>query len=396
MEKQLLKAEPFLDCKLISDLRNVINSSNIFYKSEKLVAHWNLLCTFMDRMDSAVSYLNSHSLQPASEEEFVFFMVYAAMVYDGIVMVFKKIIGRDPTVARHKKWFKDALNYNNPVFNEQNCPTDEDFFEYLRALSFAHPFGIDKRGANKRPFMEEKEIRYSPWVFAKGFFNRDCVGVRVYTDLNGKTIDTFIPFDSLKGFLEEWYSQTKSLTSWAHERIQEFEDQWKKRKVKTTGSGAEILQDILDILEERYVDDKWPFDEAFNFLTFRFHEGNEAALAKIASKIDEAIPAACICIDELDLETACIFLDFIGERPKGLHDSAYYELGKIFNYVPDENEFDQCDSDVYWGLEEARDFYDRYGSKYVTIDFNTFSGKEIKLLTRAACILGSLAEKEGK
>ena len=349
----------------------------------------------MDRMDSAVDYLNAHSTQPETEEDFVCFMVFAAILRDGIRIVHNKVTGAYPNIEDGKKWFSGALRYNHPVFNEDTCPTDEDFFEYLRAIVFAHPFGTDRR--QERPFMAEGEKHVSPWVFCNGhFLNEGCVGVRVYTNLQNETKDTFIPFANLKGFVAERYSFIDGITSWAKKCISEQNERWRKREVNRQGDPTETLEDIVAIMRERYVEDTWPEDEALDFLSFSFHAGNDLALELIKKRIVEVLPALCDCIDDLDYEGAGECLGFIGERPEGLHGMAHYQLEKTFTYIPDEISPCEYDPNVRRGLEMAREFYESYGNRYVNIDFDLCSGKEIKLLTRAACILGFLDEAANK
>ena len=82
--KSKTKPKNYLNESLIWDLHNVIESSDIFMSEEPLKHKYNLFCAFKDRMFSAVKYLNEHSKPPKTEEEFINFLVYAAIVRDGI------------------------------------------------------------------------------------------------------------------------------------------------------------------------------------------------------------------------------------------------------------------------------------------------------------------------
>ena len=143
-----------LDPKIARNFRETINSSEIFRRSEKLKELFNLICVVMDRIDSAVSYLNKHSDDLQTEEEFICFLVYACMVKDAISKLYESVYHRKPAYVMQKKYFCDVKQYGKMVFTEETCPTDEMFFEYLRSMAFAHPFETDKRG---RPFIDTGE-----------------------------------------------------------------------------------------------------------------------------------------------------------------------------------------------------------------------------------------------
>ena len=68
----------FLHPELNKRLRKVINSSPIFQEG-KLRGNFNLLCAAMDRIDTCVAYLNKHSNFPRTEEDFIIFLMFAAM-----------------------------------------------------------------------------------------------------------------------------------------------------------------------------------------------------------------------------------------------------------------------------------------------------------------------------
>ena len=135
----------FFETSLIHDFREVINSSAVFSDVPEYKHFWNLICVLLDRLDSAANYLNKHSEQPKTEEEFIIYLMFASMLKDGIYLFHENIYGVKPKTIEYKKWFKNAHDYSGLIFNDNNCPTDDVFFEYLRSLTFAHPFQTDKR-----------------------------------------------------------------------------------------------------------------------------------------------------------------------------------------------------------------------------------------------------------
>lgn len=96
----------FLNHALLVEFRETINSSQIFEKSDRLKEKYNLICVVMDRLESAVNYLNNHSDLPRTEEDFVCFLVYACMVRDAVLKLYENIFQRKPDFIGEKKFFK--------------------------------------------------------------------------------------------------------------------------------------------------------------------------------------------------------------------------------------------------------------------------------------------------
>ena len=99
------KPKTYLDESLIWDLHNVIESSDIFMSEEPLKHKYNLFCAFKDRMFSAVKYLNKHSKPPKTEEEFINFLVYAAIVRDGIMKLYENLYEKNRLLSEKRNIF---------------------------------------------------------------------------------------------------------------------------------------------------------------------------------------------------------------------------------------------------------------------------------------------------
>ena len=87
----------FLHPELNKRFRKVINSSPIFQEGE-LRGNFNLLCAAMDRIDTCVAYLNKHSNFPRTEEDFIIFLMFAAMLRDAVLDV---LVGVLPKFERN-------------------------------------------------------------------------------------------------------------------------------------------------------------------------------------------------------------------------------------------------------------------------------------------------------
>ena len=81
-----------MDPSIYCDLRKAFNASPISSNFEKYKDKYNLCCAVMDRIETAVKYLNSHMEYPFSEEsDLVTFVVYSCMVVDGVKTLYEKI-----------------------------------------------------------------------------------------------------------------------------------------------------------------------------------------------------------------------------------------------------------------------------------------------------------------
>ena len=72
-----VKRKPmYLDVDLIVELREAINSSPIFWKDDKYHSFYNQVCAVMDRLGTAVDYVNKHRYYPKSYEAYKFFFAF--------------------------------------------------------------------------------------------------------------------------------------------------------------------------------------------------------------------------------------------------------------------------------------------------------------------------------
>ena len=69
-----------------------------------------------------------------------------------------------------------------------------------------------------------------------------------------------------------------------------------------------------------------------------------------------------------------------------------YQLEKIFGYLNDYNHIESME----WGLKQAEAFSKEFAKKWVIIKPQEMDFDEIKMLTRVACYLEYMEQKEGK
>ena len=101
-------------------------------KSDKLKEKYNLICVVMDRVDSAVNYLNNHDEFPKTEEDFVCFLVYACMVKDAITKLYESVFHKKKALCK-----EPSIIYNSTYLTFQDCVLCKAFVRY-RAL-YARP-----------------------------------------------------------------------------------------------------------------------------------------------------------------------------------------------------------------------------------------------------------------
>ena len=384
----------FLDGSIIDSFRETINSSSIFSNHESYKHKFNLICVFMDRIDSAIRYLNKYADLPASEEDFINFLVYAAILRDGVIKLYENIFHAKPPFIGEKKFFSNAMHYNRPIFSANTCPTDDDFFEYLRAMAFAHPYEVSaNRREKNRPFMQKNERHFCPWVIvgnslrAFGGFE-DAVGVRIYSSADEESItDVTVSFSALKEYVKSRYESISELIKWAESGIAEENEKWKQTKVDRNQEPAAILHEIVSILNDRF-ESSYSIETVVQYLECPLSdERNKESVAAYRKAIIQTIPTVCDCVDALDYEGMENALSPLYMMPEHMHKMAHYQLEKIFSYLDCRSEQIDATSNEYWGLQQASAFYQELAKKWVIMDVDHMSYDEIKLLVRVACFM---------
>lgn len=394
--QETVEAHAFLDGNIVRDFREAINSSRIFNNSNKHKHRYNLICAVMDRIDSSIKYLNEHSYHPQTEEDFVCFLVYSCILKDAIYKLYENVFHETPPLRSEKKYFTNAAHYFAPVFNNDTCPSDDVFFEYLRSVCFAHPF---ETGYRQRPFLEVGEKQCSPWVIVKSLFSNfdtnDVVGVRIYSNVQERDMyDIQISFNSIKKYIQSRYSCLIELTEWAKREVVDQNEYWKLTKVSKSEDPIETISSIKEVLHSRF-EETYSLDIAEKYLKCELTcESNIGNVSKFRDAIVSVLPSVCDCVDKLDYEKMEDILGILYIRPKNMHEYAHYQLEKIFSYLDKRSEHIELESNEAWGLIQAHEFSQEFAKKWVKIDVKTMSYDEIHLLVSTACYLESKEQEK--
>ena len=391
-----IEIQAFLDESIVRNFREAINSSRIFNNSDKHKHRYNLTCAVMDRLDSAVRYLNLHALLPQTEEEFICFLVYSCMLKDAIYKLYENVFHELPPLKDEKKYFANAAHYFDQIFDENTCPSDDMFFEYLRSVAFAHPF---ETGYRNRPFLQKGETQCSPWVIVRSMFSdfgkNDAVGVRVYSNVKERDLyDIQISFKAIKEYIKARYICLNELTDWAKGEVTEQNEQWKEIKVFRSENPIETIRSIKAVLHSRF-EETHSVNIAEKYLCCELTcESNKGNVSKYREAIIAVLPRVSDCVDQLDYEGVEKSLDILRVVPKKMHSNAHYQLEKIFCYLDQRSEYIEPDSNEEWGLIQAYEFSQQFAKKWVDIDIKTMSYDEIHLLVSTACYLEAKEQAE--
>ncbi|AYV69165.1 hypothetical protein C2I06_21235 [Niallia circulans] len=377
----------FLDVKICEDFRESINKTDIFIYDNEYKEHYNLFCAVMDRMDSSISYLNRNANPPKSEEELLFFIMYTCMVLDAVKQLLKSLdienVYSDKDNAVSYKFFKDICVAPPLNIPQEDCPTDDKFFEYIRSLSMAHPFET-----NRPKFFKKGEIQYSPLVIANSNFMsargiKDGVGIRIYSNKFEEVQDLLFPFSLLKEYINSRFLLIKKATEKVYQIIDNKEKIWRKVKVPRNLSPTITLEYILEILKSRY-ENTYYVELGIKCLSCEITEmANKDIVSSYKKIITNLIPCLIEAVEELDYEKMATALDnVLSARPKNIHEMGHYQLEKIFGYLHVGNE---SSSEYKWGLQQAQHFANEFAVKWVKINIDNMNADEIKLLVRIAC-----------
>lgn len=374
-----------LDSKLVYDLRDVINKTNIFVEDVNEKEKFNLICAVMDQFDNSVMYLNSHQTVPTAENDIIMLFHHFCIIRDGIKVVSNILnIENKPTNI-----FQSYCEGEPFLIPASDYKGDDKFFDYLRSLFFAHPFITDRSIPN--PI--KGEVQYSPYILNNrgGIFSdlRDSVGVMVYSNKR----DMFhicIRFDDLKEYIRLKFEKINDIINAFQDIINNKEKEWSNRKVNRNQDSDAILLDIIDILNERYLEDS-EIKELYDYLTCNISdETNIEIVDKYRDLIINSILTICDCIDNMDYdELYQITSPLLNPYIREVYPMMHYQLEKIYCYLNDDGY-----GDLYWGLTQADLFSKEFAKDWVNINIVGMSFIEIKLLVTIACYYQ--AQKEVK
>ena len=374
----------FLDEKIFIEFREILDTP-LFKEDKKYIDQYNLYCAVCYRIFDSVKYLNGNCSVPAKEHDFLVFMMYSCMLVDAVYILFDSA----GMISEYESY--DGKNIFKPFcmqyplnLTEEECPADNEFFQYFRSLSFAQPFET-----SRAKFLSAKERHYSPEVIAYNpianlMHTEQAVGVQIYSNKFDEIKDLRIPFRALKEYIASKFNLITVISDKLKDIILQFNEQCKKHKVNRYGGSELVLKNIIDILKERYITGYYyeRIEELLFFISTEYTcPDNQWLVEEYKKDIDAIIPDLCNHIDELDYEKADKLLnDFLYPPVINMPYFAGYELAEIITFLNDKASVEFHDR----GIRNAESFYKSFAQKWVYIDITSMSDDEIKALVNLA------------
>lgn len=375
-----------LDNNLNNKLREAVNSDDLFWRDPEQKENWNLICAVMDRLDTSIDYINNHSDYSHDENDIILFFVHISIIKDAIYQVSNAL--KIDCSNKENIFYKYVRDYNifqsiEEYENYRNSKNsaDDQFYEYLRSLVFAHPAETSRSIPNR----VQNEIQYSPYLLSSTLqFHCDYknpVGVQIYS--NKRDISHIcLDFEDLKQYIKNKYNKLGLIIDKYNLIVEDFKTEKKKHKVNRKQDDLSVLKEISFILAERYLE-HYNIDELIDCLECDLTvDKNKKNVELYREQIKKIIPNLCDAIDNYDCDGIYdLCYGLLYNRPKA-HQMMHYQLEKIFCYLNEDGY-----GDVEWGLIQADAFSKEFARKWVIIKPYDMSFKEIKLLANVACYL---------
>lgn len=370
-----------VDMDLCRRLRDLVNSNNMFWQDDVEKRYYNHLCALMDRIDDSMAYIVSHNSQPQTNNEFILFLVHTSIISESIKKFMLMLDLDYDQCVRDMPSYLSAVCSQEPFNTIRDRISDDSIFEYIRSISFVHPLDTNRAYLVR----QIQESHCSPFILLnRSLCHEGCVAVHVYSDKQNMPFSLQIPFVDLQGYVYSRYSLLRYIHEELKKHIDTKESLWKKRKINRDLSPELILEDIKAVLHERY-QSAYDIDELVDLLTCTYtRPENEEYVKQVQKELIQRLPAICDAIDNMDTEAAYqTYKDILYSRPAKMHDGAGYELEKIFCYLTDDTQY----IDQIFGKSMAALFSKGFASKWVVMDIDNMSFKEIRMLTRIACFM---------
>lgn len=368
----------FLDENICKEIRETVNSTNIFYRDDKEKNNYNLICAVLDRIDDSVNFLNNNYDKLSNYNDILLFFVHSCIIVDAVESIMNQL-GISYKDYNTTTYFNDAYLLETLGIVEEDCITDVYFFRYLRSIIFAHPFET-----NRIKFLKRRdETHYSPYLISERYsMDKDKIGIMIYSNKFSNTISLYIPKTSIYNYIDYRYKLLNLANTELKKRIENKNKEWMKSKINKEQTTEQILVDILNTLNVRY-NNTYDIETFINIIKYKSQNlKNEISVNKVKDVIISFIPQICDCIDNLDYENYYEIVEKI-TNIRIQDDFIRYQIQKILTYL----NFEESTGNQEWGKSCAKIFAERFANKWVDIDVDNMNYEEIKLLTIVACYL---------
>ena len=384
-----MRMSDLLDQEICDSMFNTLNNTTIFkYDSELKVKH-SQVCAVLDRLRHATSWINTHQDTPTGScapTQLMTFMMFASVIKDAIEKLREDFglssVLFDKGRPESRQFFKDVCSGAPLNIQEQNCPTDDAFFQYFRSLVFAHSGKITLSQGILRP----NEIQYCPYIIEHGLKYYasepdDYVGVMIYStekDRDWKTLR--VRFSVLKAYLKSRYDSLGLVLATIEKKIKCCRKAWSKIVVDSSMSPLEQLKFIQGEFARRGED--WMEYEVGRLIELLEApcslEENQTSVAAYRKEIEDSVPRLGKCFTALDYSGFIGVVDHFAEHEVDESLNLNYRLNKIFEYL---NDYERRN----WATRDIEIIAQDFAKKWVRIDQNLMTDEELKMLITLAC-----------
>lgn len=403
------------DYSVKEQLSNLLQRTKVFQFDERLNRQFKLACVVQDRFHDAMEYLDSHLDAPKTNQELYLALVYADNVFSAVQEVFGVFkgevnypFGESCDDDEQRKFFADIVKeaYREIDNDTGECkdlpddkvPTDDEFFKYFRALTFAHPYKTDVK--KNRKFLEKGEIQYSPFVLHSGNLlnsNSGLIGVKVYSTVDKhRDLEIVLPYALLKDFIISRYNTLAEVNKYIGGLLERKRAKWLTGKVVRGKTSLETYEGLVGFYKERFAQ----IDGLLSVvcllrtpLTFGI-ERNAANVEKFKKALEKIVSSVCDAAERLDFDAAARLINAIispeipdcPEYPDNGYRGMMWHRGKVAEYC-----FDGNHMPVGVAVVSVQCIMKGFAEKWVAIDPTKISREELWLLLSAAWYLESEA-----
>lgn len=375
-----------LDEWLTSELRDAVRSANLYRFDEKVKAEYSLICTVADRVQDADRWLNEHAQLPTNEVEALTWLMLASVVKSSVESLCRKLNvqfhDNDAGRKENHLYFGDVCERYHLRNHNGTLLTDNDFFQYFRALTFTHPYGLQE---GKYPFLDPDETLYAPYMvlekdpYTDCFRGRPVVGVHIYSNKRDDILSLFVPFESLKSYLLSRHNRLSLISAALRKRVEEAECRFRSERIDRTISSIDQFKIFRKKLIERGCETYY-IDEAIDYLECPSTcSENDGAIKEYRQQILKLAPVLCDEIEKLNYEDFSRRLDYVtGCHWHTLPAGISYFTEKVFEYFNRRNSPKR-----EWGRQGLKSLSEDYVGKWVKVDYD-MPDLEIRMLVTLA------------
>ena len=210
-----------LDVNKIKNLRGLVMSTPLFYDSPDLKSKWDLICSFMDRVEDSTNILNELNLDSTNtltQSTIILYFVYTDIIRSCVDVLLKEFE------------FVDINENSSDIFKMRGINdkgTDDRFFLHLRNLSFAHVLRVD----HNSPYLvsePKKERLYAPLMSDSGL----NIIITVYSTVrNQSDVSHKISKENLFKYTLRKYGVLDQIILELNRIIEDFDKDWSSQFV---------------------------------------------------------------------------------------------------------------------------------------------------------------------